>query len=617
MAVVKPKNEEIQVKPEEVSAEVLKEIKRVAETVTGQKNISKAVITVPAYFRLPQKYATKKAAEMAGLQVMELLTEPNAAAYSYGFHEKNLVNCNLMVFDFGGGTLDIVIINVKNGHFNTVSVGGDMQLGGRNIDELLMTHFAAEIEKERQDFFQEHQDCFSDPKWKHRLKTECIRVKIELSSIVNETSELFIDEILRDSSSDGVHITREKFEELIQPILTRIELIIHEVLNNAPFQQNNIDEILMIGGSSRIPAVHRLLESIFPGKKLNHSEHPDEAVAIGAAIRAAQFSTISRNETPNWTIQDILPLSIGEMVNNPRGRGGMEKIFSRGTPFPTPKVKRESYTIFNDQEVMEIKIYEGERPVAGYNNLLLSTTFDGVKPGMAGTQKLTMEYHIDCLGLLNMVATYDGRTREYSPFEIFEKENRVIERNENDLLREANLYQEMDKAERQLLDKEYEILLYCEQIDYKLRSPDDFSTPKRKRTNKEVKNETTGEANAPSTSKQNQTIEQSRELDSGALQLPSFERIMVCSTSRAPGSGHTTETPSTSTQNQTNEQDKKPQLSCLKRLIVCSKPHLTGSRPLTERSVLENDTNMPSTSSHSEPVVFTVRNHIKVEASME
>uniref|UniRef100_A0A914E3C0 Heat shock protein 70 n=1 Tax=Acrobeloides nanus TaxID=290746 RepID=A0A914E3C0_9BILA len=283
------------IKPEEVSSQILIKLKKAAEDVT-QHPIKNIVLTVPAYFDENQKKATIKAAELASLNVLELISEPSAAAYAYEYNKRQASNLNLLVFDFGGGTLDVVIVKVKNGNFDVMAIGGDTQLGGRDFDNVLMGYFMDIIVKKYKKNIIKKDE--KSVRAQQKLLKECIDLKHMLTA--DEEANLYLGEIFPDID-ENIEMDRSTFNKICHTLFHRIEMVIHGTLKEAGMAPKDINEVVLVGGSSRIPEIKELLLKIFPIKELNKTLNPDEAIAYGATLRATQ---IINNSIPNITLTE-------------------------------------------------------------------------------------------------------------------------------------------------------------------------------------------------------------------------------------------------------------------------------------------------------------------------
>ncbi|XP_018564739.1 heat shock 70 kDa protein-like [Anoplophora glabripennis] len=380
-------NKKIIKKPEEVSAEVLKYLKKTACNYLGE-NVTKAVISVPAYFSNAQRKATKQAAELAGLSILKLVTEPTAAAIHY-VSDKHRINSNILVFDFGGGTLDVSLIKVTNNVFEVKSVYGDTLLGGRDFDNILFTHFYKKICKN-------DRETFKTDRFKRKLQNICANLKKNLS--VKEEFTCLMDKY--DGNSD-VHIsmTRTKFEKLCNSTFRRITKVLKLSLEDSGLSESDISEIVLVGGSTRIPKIKDILASCFGPNKIKTDLNPDEAVAAGASIQAALLLR-DHVELEKYKVTEVTPMSLGIEVFGNR----MCFLIPRNSPLPSGKVQ-EIITCSNHQNSIVFCIYEGERKNISYNNKLGEFTVMGLPKKRAGDVKLSVDFYLDEDGILDVRAT--------------------------------------------------------------------------------------------------------------------------------------------------------------------------------------------------------------------
>jgi len=380
--------------PPEISAIILQKMKQSAEDYLGQK-VDKAVITVPAYFNDSQRQATKDAGRIAGLEVMRIVNEPTAAALAYGLDKKK--DETIAVFDFGGGTFDISILEVGEGVVEVKSTNGDTHLGGDDIDERLIEWIIEEFKKDQ------GIDLSADKMALQRLKEAAEKAKIELSSTME--TEVNLPFITADQSGPkhlAMKLTRARFEQLVDPILARLKGPVETALKDAGLDAKKIDEVVLVGGSTRIPKVQEIVKQMF-GKEPNKSVNPDEVVAIGAAVQAGVLS----GEKTDILLLDVTPLSLGIETLG----GVFTKLIERNTTIPTRKSEIFS-TASDNQTSVEVHVLQGERPMAGDNRTLGKFHLVGIPPAPRGMPQIEVTFDIDANGIVNVSAKDMGTGRE-------------------------------------------------------------------------------------------------------------------------------------------------------------------------------------------------------------
>ena len=418
--------------PPQISAMILQELKKVAEDYLGEK-VDRAVITVPAYFNDGQRQATKDAGEIAGLKVERIINEPTAAALAYGMDRKK--NEKIAVFDFGGGTFDISILDVGDGVFEVLSTNGDTHLGGDDVDQILIDYLAEEFRKK------EGIDVRKDAMALQRLKEAAEKAKIELSTAQESTVNLpFITADASGPKHLQETITRSKFESMIEGVLRRLKDPCVQALKDAKLDASKIDEIVLVGGSTRIPAVQRLCKDLF-GKEPNKTLNPDEVVAIGAAIQGG----VLQGEVKDILLLDVTPLSLGVETLG----GVMTVLIPRNTTIPTSK-KEVFSTAADNQTSVEIKVLQGERQFAADNRLLGRFSLEDIAPAPRGMPQIEVEFALDANGILHVTATDKG-TNKTQRIEI--KGSSGLSDEEIDRMkREAESHAAEDKARREMVE---------------------------------------------------------------------------------------------------------------------------------------------------------------------